>query len=196
MPDPGGKEVQYWDSVLFTSFLTETIVERAESFRQLLRQVEMRFSHSRAVVSTFVIAEVRPLATHNSHHQRIVDDLFNANRPYLQFYTVTRRIAFLARDLTMQFDGLTNPAAIHLATAVIARADLFLTYDGARDNRRRRSGALLRLSEQIGDPPLKITTPEAELIPLFGTLPEPLEPPIASEPPPAQRPPGSPTERS
>jgi predicted nucleic acid-binding protein len=190
MPDPGGKEIQYWDSMLFTSFLTETIPDRVDSFRQLLRRVEMHLSDSRAVASTFVIAEVHPLDTNNQQHQRLVEDLFDADRPYLQFYAVTRRVALLARDLTMQVTGLTNPDAIHLATALIARADVFLTYDGARDNKKKRSGALLRLDGKLGNPPLKITTPEAELMPLIHALQQQAairaaQPPPALQPPPA-----------
>jgi predicted nucleic acid-binding protein len=177
MPDPGGREIQYWDSVLFTSFLTETIPERAESFRQLLRRVEMPLSHYRAVASTFVIAEVRSVDTDNPKHQEIVSELFNADRPYLRFYAVTRRVALLARDLTVKFRGLTNPDAVHLATALIAGADVFLTYDGARDKRNKRSGDLLALSRKIGDPPLKIATPEEELEPLFHALRAAAQPP-------------------
>ncbi len=167
MPDQGGKEIQYWDRVVFTSFLTESHQQRVQAFRQLMNDITMQFSHARAVTSTFAISEVHPLDTNNAEHQRVVMDLFDADRPYLQFYAVSRRIARRARDLCLQFDGLTNPDAIHLATALIARADVFLTYDGARDNRRRRLGKLLRLDGQIGSPPLKFATPDAHLWPLF-----------------------------
>jgi predicted nucleic acid-binding protein len=190
MPDPGGKEIQYWDAVLFTSFLTETIPERVDSFRQLLRQVEMRLAHARAVASTLVIAEVRPYDTDNPAHKQLVEDLFDADRPYLQFFAVSRRVAMLARQLATQYDGLTNPDAIHLATALIAGADVFLTYDGARDNKNRRSGKLLRLDGQLGSPPLKIRTPEMELAPLLAALAQP--PPQLPPPPLALEPPASP----
>jgi predicted nucleic acid-binding protein len=171
MPDPSGREVQYWDSVLFTSFITETLPERVQAFRQLLRNLQMPLGNYRLVLSTLVITEVRPPGTGNAAHERIVEELFDADRPYIRFYAVTRRIAALARDLVIQFSGLTNPDAIHLATAVEARADVFFTYDGARDTSRRRSGGLLRLNGQIGSPPLRIVTPDQELWPLFNQPP-------------------------
>src|SRR5215208_8114038 len=155
MPDPGGKEIHYWDAMVFSSFITEQDPDRVAAFTRLLANLTIRTAHYRLVLSTFIITEVRPPPdTRNPHHETSVRGLFHADRPYIRFYAVTMRIAERARDLAVQYPTLTNPDAIHLATALEAGADVFYTYDGPKDNKRRRSGNLLYLNERIGSPPL------------------------------------------
>jgi len=171
MPDAGGKEVQYWDAPVFISFLTATQPQRVGAFRQMLRNLQMPLGNFRVVLSTLVLVEVRPIDSDNPQHERIVSELFDTDRPYLQFYTVSQPIARRARELAAQFKQLTNPDAVHLATALHAGADVFLTYDGARDNKARRSGGLLQYDEQVGNPPLRIVEPEFDWGPLFRQAP-------------------------
>lgn len=104
--------------------------------------------------------------------------MFDANRPYLQFCAVSRRIAVRARDLGSQFNRLTVPDAIHIATALEAAVDAFLTYDGAPElkselKKNRRSGGLLAFNGQIGNPPLRIETPRVDWGPVFAGLSQP-----------------------
>jgi len=121
----------------------------------------------RIVVSNLVLAEVRSREEHDEEHRRICDELFNTNRPYMQFYGVSRNIALRARDIGSQFNRITVPDAIHIATAIEASVDAFLTYDGDSDRKNRRSGRLLAFDGQIGSPPLKIQVPVMDYGPMF-----------------------------
>lgn len=175
MSDKNGEEVQYWDKVVFISFLTEKDECRTEAFRALLRNIEMPLADARLILSAYVVAEVHPSNSYNKDHQEILHDMFMTDRNYVQFYAVTRRIAFRAVELTRDY-SVSNADAVHLATASEARVDVFYTYDGNRQN--KRSGELLRLNGLLsnpGDPPPRIVTPNQDLLTLWN-LPS-LQPP-------------------
>ena len=172
MPDADGKEVQYWDSPLYISFLTETIPHRIQVFRRMLRGLQSPAVAFRVVGSTLILTEVRPSRSATPETERVISALFDADWPFLQFYAVTRSIALLARNLAMEHQGLTNPDAIHIATALFARADVLYTFDGARESQQRRSGGLLRLDGRCGNPPLRIEEPKMDE-----------EPPVIAAPP-------------
>lgn len=121
--------LQYWDSPLFISFLTGRDSERVDTLRQLLRDAQSRPPRVTVVVSQFIRAEVPPHPGDDPRHAAIIDDFFQTATTVVRFINVDRRIAGVARDLVAEHraDGLTVPDSIHLATAIVAGADMFFT---------------------------------------------------------------------
>ena len=168
--EPGQPEVQYWDSCLFISFLTNLEANRVDVIRELLDQVQARKSRLRIVVSTLVLAEVRPSETYTKDHYEEIIELFDTDRPYFQFYGLTRGIAKRSRDIGSAHPRLSVPDSIHIATAIEAGADVLFTYDGDQKKESRRSGRMLQYHNQIGMPPLRIEVPTIDHGPLFRGL--------------------------
>ena len=149
---------QYWDSCLFLAYLQNKPEERelVETISALLRRAES--GDALIVVSTLVLAEIRPLRTYDPSHDEVLWDLFHTNRSYLKMVGLSPRIAELAGTIGSEHQ-ITSPDAVHVATASSERVDVMLTQDGARDKERRRSGGLLFYNGKIGNPPLKIAMP-------------------------------------
>ncbi len=171
MPAASTVEVQYWDSCLFICLLVNNEPTKVKIITDLVRQAEA--GGLRIVISNLVLAEVRPSTGYDNVHQLTVENLLEANRPYVQPFAVTRSIANLSREVGANFPKLTVPDSIHIATALVAKADVFYTYDGAKDNTRRRSGDLLRYDGQIIDSsgrPLSIKAPVVTVGPLFDSV--------------------------
>lgn len=72
----------------------------------------------------------------------------------------------MARDLATDYERMTKPDAIHIATALHSKADVLYTFDGAKDNKAKRSGGLIQYDGAIGSPPLRIEEPKMD----FGAL--------------------------
>lgn len=144
---------QYWDSCLFIEFLTKQVPQRAKPLRHLFEQASK--GHLEIVVSNLVLTEVQPNSATDGDSLRAVSDLLEVNRPYVRFYAVSRQIALDARALALAHQTITCPDAIHIATAIRAGVDEFLTYDGEKRKKERRSGKLLALDGKIGNPPLR-----------------------------------------
>ena len=149
---------QYWDSCLFLAYLQNKPEERelVETISALLRRAES--GDALIVVSTLVLAEIRPRRTYDPSHVEVLRDLFHTNRPYLKMVGLSPRIAESAGTIGSEHQ-ITSPDAVHVATAWSERVDVMLTQDGARDKERRRSGGLLFYNGKIGKPPLKIAMP-------------------------------------
>ena len=160
-------QVQYWDSGLFISLLTNEEPERTKIIRELLSQAEM--GNISIVISNLVLAEVRPAKTPTTEDEKIVDELLEGDRPYLRFYGLTPSIAKLSRKIGAGFSRITVPDAIHLATAITAKADVFFTYDGKKERKTNRSKGLLQYDglEPYG---LAIKEPCHDLGPLFENI--------------------------
>jgi predicted nucleic acid-binding protein len=137
---------------------------RSEIIRQLVRDAQN--GESRIVISTLVLAEVKPSSTHETEARRVIEDLFATHRPYLRIYALTRRIALLARDIGVQCPRLSGADCVHVATAIHAQADVMLTYDG-HSNLPLNPKWLLFYDRKIGDPPLRIEVPSVRYGPLF-----------------------------
>jgi predicted nucleic acid-binding protein len=167
--------LQYWDSCLFINFLTRQDQEKADTVAALIERA--RRETFRILVSTLVIAEVRPSDEYSQASREIVEEIFATNRPYIQFAAPTRSIATRARELGAENRQLTVPDCIHLATAMELEADVFFTWDGDRDNVLRRSRGLLRFDRQLGNPPLPIQVPTFSYGPLFDQTSGPAQSP-------------------
>lgn len=150
---------EYWDSCLFLAYLQYKPEEQefVEIVSALLRRAEA--GETLIVVSTLVLAEIRPRYPYDPTHYDVISDLFHTNRPYLKMVALSPRIAVLAGTIGSDHRQITVPDAVHVATAWSERVDVMLTRDGDRDRERRRSGGLLSFDGKIGTPPLQISAP-------------------------------------
>ena len=149
---------EYWDTCLFLTYLQNKSEEQelVEIISALLRRAES--GETLIVVSTLVLAEIRPLRAYEPRHNDVIWDLFHTNRPYLKMVSLSPRVADEAGTIGSGHQ-LTSPDAVHVATALSERVDVMYTQDGAADKERRRSGKLLSYDGKIGKPPLKIKMP-------------------------------------
>ena len=149
---------EYWDTCLFLAYLQNKPEEQelVDIVSARLRSAES--GDNLIVVSTLVLAEIRPLRPYEPSHSEVVWDLFHTNRPYLRIVGLSPRIAELAATIGSEH-RVTTPDAIHVATALSERVDVMYTQDGAADRERRRSGQLLFYDRKVGQPPLKIEMP-------------------------------------
>lgn len=122
----------------------------------LLRRAES--GDTLIVVSSFVLAEIRPLRAYDASHAEVLWDLFHTNRPCLKMVALSPRIAELASTIGSEH-SITAPDTVHVVTAWSERVDVMLTIDGAPDRERRRSGQLLFYDGKIGNPSMKIELP-------------------------------------
>jgi predicted nucleic acid-binding protein len=160
-------EPQYWDSCLYIDLLLNKRPERVKAILEALR--EAREGRARIIVSTLVLAEVRPRPDYKADYKQDVEDLLESNYPYVTWYGVTLTIGRLARDIGATHPTLSPADCVHLATALEAGAKVFFTYDG--EGKKRRSKTLLTYDNKLskaGGTMLRITTPGVNPGPMFG----------------------------
>ena len=142
--------------------------KRVEIIKELLdlhkqKQIEI-------VVSTMAIVEFRPYqeqAQHDPELAKFVDNLFNSTDILL--YGLTPAIAAMARDLGERNPSLTPVDTVHIATAIVAKADVLFTFDGA--GKKRKPKYMIANSEKFGTPPLMISAPFVDFGPLMNRQP-------------------------
>lgn len=139
-------EIVYWDSACFLALfqnekghaeLCEGTLERAEKGEVVI------------ITSTLTVAEVLWLRDGPKLSQDKADIIRKFfRRSYIRLRNVTRVTSESAQDLV--WDSNVKPKdAIHLATAIEAKADAVETFDDG----------LLKKSRKMGDPPLEIRQP-------------------------------------
>ena len=150
---------EYWDTCLFIAFLQNWSDERnfVDIVAARLRKAEE--GENLIVVSTLVLAEIRPRSAYDTPRVEVIRDLFYTNRPFIRVVALSPRIADLASLVGADHNALSSPDAVHLATAWSEKVDVLLTNDGKADKERRRSGELLFYDRKIGNPPLAIERP-------------------------------------
>jgi predicted nucleic acid-binding protein len=171
----------YFDSCLFIELLQQSNAERFDACEDL--RIKAQRNELVIVTSTLALVEVQKLPETGTlpeeQSKKILD--FFAN-PYIVVRPVDRHTAETAHQLT-RTNGLACNDAIHVATALIAKAQVLYTYDVKKGKRK----GLLAHHLKLGNPPLRIEVPpKPSLGPLFGpTVPAALPPPA---PPPAETP--------
>jgi predicted nucleic acid-binding protein len=158
-------ERQYWDSCLFIDFIADKDPngsQRSRTFKELVNIA--RAGQSVILLSNIVLAEVRPKKAKNGEHRELLEELLEFSRPFVQFYAVSRSIALRAREVGGKH-ALSIPDAIHIATALEAKADVLFTYDGLRSG--KVNNGLLGLNLVVGNPLLRIEIPRVKRGPLF-----------------------------
>lgn len=156
-------ERQYWDSCLFIDFIGDrstTGSARSKTFIQLVK--DARAGRAIILLSTLILAEIRPKHAKNGQHRKLLEELLDASRPFVQFFGVTRRIALKARDVGARH-SLSVADAVHVATALIGNAAVLFTYDGYSEGKPMTK--LLALDRQIEG--LRIEVPHIRVGPLF-----------------------------
>ena len=118
---------RYWDSTNFISLIAEDEPSRAETCQRILEDAEQ--GTSQVVISALTIAEVikpkgQPVLTEDA--ETTISNFFL--HEYMLVYDLNRAIAEHARKLARQH-GLRPNDAVHLATAIAAKVDVFETYN-------------------------------------------------------------------
>ena len=76
---------------------------------------------------------------------------------------LTPRLAELASTIGAEHNSLSPMDAVHIATALSEKVDVFYTLDGKHEHGKRRSRDILDYDGKIGKPPLKIKAPTMPL---------------------------------
>ena len=162
------KTIQYWDSCLFISYLTNKDPSRVNVVEALLKFAAI--GKIQIVTSTLTMVEVRPYADqYETHHMDAVEDLFHSNRPYFRPVALTGTIARRAREIGEKNRRiLYNSDCVHIATAQIEQASVLFTYDGESvPGMKRAPTGLIALNGKIGNPPLRIMEPYEPRGPMY-----------------------------
>jgi predicted nucleic acid-binding protein len=138
---------RYWDSVVFLGWLAKE-PDKFERCRGVIRAAEA--GHLRIVTSSYTLVEViklkggKPIAP---EAETMITAFFQ--QPYIIVRQLDRRIAEFARSLIWN-QGVGQKDSVHLATALLAKLKHFDTFDNG----------LVKLSGQLGDPPMTIGYPD------------------------------------
>lgn len=139
-------ERRYWDSDCFLGWL-QAEDGKIEPCRQVLNLAAK--GETEIVTSALTIAEVLHLRGRQpvpaDKRQQVIDFF---KRSYIVTMSITRRIAEDSRDLVWDH-GIEPKDALHVATAISAKVDVFNTFDQP----------LIGKSLKIGDPKLLIEIP-------------------------------------
>ena len=139
-------ERRYWDSDCFLGWL-QAEDGKIESCRQVLNLAAR--GDIEIITSALTIAEVLNLPRHepiSSDRRQQVIDFFK--RSYIVTMSITRRLAEESREFVWDH-GIKPKDALHVATALSAKVDVFNTFDQA----------LIGKSRKVGNPSLLIEIP-------------------------------------
>jgi len=140
------------------------------------------------IISAMAIAETLHLGTPgNAQHYQIISEFFDSKEVWEQ--AVDRSVAECARDIRRAYE-ITGADSLHVATALVTGAAIFLTNDG--DPPKARKKPVLPLDNKIkmlrsGDDLLRIMTPKT-----YHDMRVREENPILDASAPAKKPPGTP----
>ena len=140
-------ERRYWDSDCFLGWL-QAEDDKVEACRQVLNLAAK--GELEIITSALTIAEVLHLRGHepiSSDKRQQVIAFFK--RSYIIPVSITRRIAEDSRDLVWDH-GIDPKDALHVATAIKAKVDVFNTFDRP----------LIDKSLKVGSPKLLIEAPK------------------------------------
>jgi predicted nucleic acid-binding protein len=141
----------YWDSCVFIHAFNKT----PSHFSTILAiEKEAKAGELEIFVSVLVIAEVVNSRTHGKMTDadtRAIAKYFR--NKYIKIVPVDRPVATAAADIVRNHD-LKPPDAIHVATAIRTKCEVFYTYDGGGGAR-----GLLDCDGNIGIPALPIKRP-------------------------------------
>jgi predicted nucleic acid-binding protein len=157
-----GKPNYYWDSCTFIKWLTgKATSAELDGLAEIVRAVE----NGEANLFTSALTKTEVLKGKMTSEQRQAwEKLFQ--RKNVVSVDIGDRILALSERIREWNPKISVPDAIHLATAIIYKADEFHTSDGG--GKRKRKGDLLPLSGDVAGHNLKITTPHARQATLFS----------------------------
>lgn len=159
----GDSPVYYWDTCLFLAWLKDEQRPAGEmdGVRETIERHKRR--EVKIVTSTVTLVEVL-----QSKYPAGVVGLFNDLLKRATRVSVDIKVAAMAHDIRDYYSSrpgefdrktLSTPDAVHLATAILYRADEFHTFDGKGNS---TSLGLLPLSGNVGGHDLMICKPKAQ----------------------------------
>ncbi|MER6598961.1 type II toxin-antitoxin system VapC family toxin [Streptomyces parvus] len=112
-------ESAYLDTTCFIDWAQGT--ESHQEAESMLRAA--RAGHVRLYTSTVTFAEAR--GNQDSQHRQTIRTLLQ--EPYITLVDVTRRVGLIANDITAIAPKIKGLDAVHMASAVFARAEVFIS---------------------------------------------------------------------
>ena len=161
---PGNKPTYYWDTCLFIAWLANEQTRKAGEMEAVFNGIEkLKKREASLITSVLTVVEITSVKVPAGTESMLVEAM---QRPNFTRIAVDHRIASLARDIrnyyldSQRWGGKTVsvPDSIHLATAILYRADEFHTFD-EKDNKPQNSLGLLQLSGDVGGHKLPICKP-------------------------------------
>ncbi|MEX0589913.1 MAG: PIN domain-containing protein [Xanthobacteraceae bacterium] len=159
----GADPAYYWDTCLFLAWIKDE--QRPSGEMDGVREVIARAKRRECKIITSALTLVECL---ESKLPVGIDRLFKDTMKRIHRISMDIKVAELAHDIrdyytvrTAEYDGkkLSTPDAIHLATAILYRANEFHTFDdGGSDS---KSIGLIQLSGNVGGHGLTICKPAA-----------------------------------
>lgn len=149
---PGSNPLYYWDACLFLAWLKDE--QRKAGEMDGVRDIIQRMKRRDVKIMTSVLTMVEVLSAKIPVG---MDTLFKDLMKRLNRQSMDIRVASIAHDLRNHYvmsgvRTLKSPDAIHLATAILYRADEFHTFDDQ----------LISLSGNVGGHRLIIYKPETK----------------------------------
>lgn len=126
---PGANPLYYWDTCLFLAWLKDE--QRKSGEMDGVREIIQRQTRRDCRIMTSVITTVEVL---QAKIPAGVDTFFHGLMKRVSRVGVDTKVAQLAHDIRDHYakagKNLKTPDALHLATAILHRADEFHTFDG------------------------------------------------------------------
>lgn len=171
---PGNSPIYYWDTCLFLAWLKDE--ERKTGEMDGVREIIERSRRREVKIITSVLTTVEVLSAKIPVG---MDTLFSGMMKRIGRISMDIRVASIAHDLRNHYaqqggKTLSTPDAIHLATAILFRADEFHTFDGEGSS---KSLGVVPLSGNVGGHKLTICKPVARNPQLDLRKPKPDEKP-------------------
>lgn len=141
----------YWDSCVFIDRIART-AGRIDALEQITDAATG--GDIIIVASTLCIAEcykIKESLDSWSVQKKLINDFFD--NPWIELVQVDSVVAEKAQEISRDF-GIKPPDAIHIATAILRKAEEFQTYDG------KKGHSPLKFDGLIGKPPLRIKVPQ------------------------------------
>ncbi len=160
----GAEPIYYWDTCLFLAWIKDE--ERPSGEMDGVRELIARAKRRDVKIITSVLTMVEVL---QSRLPVGMDRLFTDMMKRVSKIGIDSKVAALAHDIRDYYmrnaaahggKTLSTPDAIHLATAILYRADEFHTFDDGGSS--SKSIGLLGLSDNVGGHKLTICKPVAK----------------------------------
>ena len=149
-------EKRYWDSCVFIGYLNDEYDRRSQCL-PIINAAES--GRARIITSALTLAEVFWIGKKvvpDRQAKKKIKDFFEYS--FIGISDLTRRVAEHARELTWDYEDISNWDAVHLATVMNSDIVLFETYDNellSYDLQfRNQKGQKIRLFTYFSEPGL------------------------------------------
>ncbi len=146
-----GKRLIYWDSCCFIAWLCKKNNRTKEEMAGL-DEVASDFMKGNCIIMTSSIYKTEVLAKGEE-----IKKLNNfTKRKNFQSVQVSDGIVDRSQKIREHYNWMSTPDALHLATAIIYKADVFQTFDGATGSSHSK---LLKINGEAAIESLRIVVP-------------------------------------